>query len=442
MPIGKEETLPPNGGLLPSHPTASPEVKPRENGPRRLLNENQRLDPQKLFELVSQNYDSWLQVLNKQFNDEENFLPFPKESGNDSKLKPIFDYSLLDALDQAPPDFSENLKRLENINEIPSKETKKLSKKKKNNEFEFNPESLLKESEMEFLRNRISELVMKKGFGIEPESRQEGFSLYDTRDEEGLHEGNSQQYYEDDDQDDYNLEEIDEAENFLYSVSPGEHRLQIIKNGGKLCDEEDHCKYCQYMRYSGDKIDEEDEDDDEPSCEFTFEYDANGKLVHTDNNIEEKLRMMNLHPRADKNVKLPSISELNIEQPTLTNSKSKRKKKKKSKREEKVHEPGKVPSSDFHSCLFCEYEDFYGEKPREMIKWYNRKVKKDEQRRLEIKRKLENAKLRALKRQRDLRQRKLEESGFVEPEGAHDSEAEEYRSEEEVNPPNYTHSVT
>lgn len=405
MPIGEEQT-PNNGKVLLSQSESSPEEKP--NAPRRLLDENQRLDPQKLFELVSQNYDSWLQVLNKQFNDDENFLPFPQES---DELKPIFDYSLLDALDQASPELSENLKRLEQ--KIPKK-TKKPARKQKDNEsdkknVEFDPESLLKKSEMEFLRNRISELVMKKGFGINREPKQEGFSLYDTRDEEGLHEGNSQQY---DDQEDYDLEEINDGESFLYSVSPGEHGLQIMKN------DDDNYNY-------------QDEYDDEPSCEFTFEYDANGKLIHTDNNIEEKLRMMNLHPRSQKNIRLPSISELNIEQPVVT--KSKKKKKKKRKREDK-----KVPDNGVYSCLFCEYEDFYGEKPREMIKWYNQKVKKDEQRRLEIKRKLENAKLRAMNRQRDIRHHKLNE----EPEDGHDTEGERYRLEKEVSPPNYSNSVS
>lgn len=405
MPIGEKQT-PTNGKVALSQSESSPEEK--SNAPRRLLDENQRLDPQKLFELVSQNYDSWLQVLNKQFNDDENFLPFPQES---DELKPIFDYSLLDALDEASPELSENLKRLEQ--KIPKK-TKKPAIKQKDNEsdkknVEFNPESLLKKSEMEFLRNRISELVMKKGFGINREPKQEGFSLYDTRDEEGLHEGNSQQY---DDQEDYDLEEINEGESFLYSVSPGEHGLQIMKN------DDDNYNY-------------QDEYDDEPSCEFTFEYDANGKLIHTDNNIEEKLRMMNLHPRSQKNIRLPSISELNIEQPVVT--KSKKKKKKKRKGEDK-----RVPDNSVYSCLFCEYEDFYGEKPREMIKWYNQKVKKDEQRRLEIKRKLENAKLRAMNRQRDLRHHKLNE----EPEDGHDTEGEGYRLEKEVSPPNYSNSVS
>lgn len=404
MPIGEEET-PTNGKVALSQYESSLEEK--SNAPGRLLDENQRLDPQKLFELVSQNYDSWLQVLNKQFNDDENFLPFPQQS---AELKPIFDYSLLDALDQASPELSENLKRLEQ--KIPKK-TKKPARKQKNNEMdknklEFNPESLLKKSEMEFLRNKISELVMRKGFGINHEPKQEGFSLYDTRDEEGLHEGNSQQY---DDQGDYDLEEIDEGESFLYSVSPGEHGLQIMKN-----DDDFHYQ---------------DEDDNEPSCEFTFEYDANGKLIHTDNNIEEKLRMMNLHPQLQKDIKLPSISELNIEQPVVT--KSKKKKKKKSKREDK-----RAPDNSVYSCLFCEYEDFYGEKPREMIKWYNQKVKKDEERRLEIKRKLENAKLRAMNRQRDIRHQKLDE----EPEDGHDTEGEGYRLEKEVSPPNYSNSVS
>lgn len=50
-----------------------------------------------------------------------------------------------------------------------------------------------------------------------------------------------------------------------------------------------------------------------------------------------------------------------------------------------------------------------------MIKWYDQRVQKEEQRRLEIKTKLENAKLRALKKQRELRQKQLQQNSLEQP---------------------------
>ena len=60
---------------------------------------NGQLDPKKLFELVLKNYESWLQAMYKQFQEDDNFLPFPNEddynepngkAGNGSESQPIF----------------------------------------------------------------------------------------------------------------------------------------------------------------------------------------------------------------------------------------------------------------------------------------------------------------------------------------------------------------
>mmetsp|Transcript_1127 Transcript_1127/g.1245 ORF Transcript_1127/g.1245 Transcript_1127/m.1245 type:complete len:483 (-) Transcript_1127:2752-4200(-) len=412
-----------------------------------------KLDPQKLFDLVSKNYDTWLQVMSKQFRDEENFLPFPKDESMDKNSQPIFNYTLLEALEKASSDFSEKMNDINIENEkkeVPrveqsedkslqtSHEVKSLNVEKPSS---TSCESLLKESEINFLRNKITQMIASNNFSINnyKAPKREGFSLYDTQDEEGLHDGNTDQFY-DDEQDDYDLEEV--QGDFLYDY-PGQRHIEVELNTAPECEthgfEECDCPIFHAGRGNGYTNGSYgfDEDEDGPSCEFTFEYDHKGKLVPTYSNVEEKLRLMNLESRIStnsnrKNLQLPSINEINASAShNASNSSSKSKKKNKKKKRTNSNttnsRQSKATSDSFtntnvHSntvfgscCLFCEYEVIYGTKPRQMIKWYDQRVQKEEQRRLEIKTKLENAKLRALRKQRELRQKQLQQNSLEHP---------------------------
>lgn len=412
-----------------------------------------KLDPQKLFDLVSKNYDTWLQVMSKQFKEEENFLPFPKDESMDKSSQPIFNYTLLEALEKASSDFSEKANDInieDGKKDIPSNEQQvKQESPQATGEVGSSTvekpstscESLLKESEINFLRNKITQMIASNNFLINnyKTPKREGFSLYDTQDEEGLHDGNTDQFY-DDEQDDYDLEEV--QDDFLYDYM-GQRRIEVELNTAPECEthgfEECDCpifhtgKGGEYRNGSYGF----DEDEDGPSCEFTFEYDNKGKLVPTYSNVEEKLRLMNLESRIStnsnrNNLQLPSINEINAggsHNADTSSSKSKKKnKKKKRSNSNTTNSKQSKPVSDSHPnpnvhsnpvfgscCLFCEYEVIYGSKPRQMIKWYDQRVQKEEQRRLEIKTKLENAKLRALKKQRELRQKQLQQNSLEQP---------------------------
>lgn len=413
-----------------------------------------KLDPQKLFDLVSKNYDTWLQVMSKQFKDEENFLPFPKDESMDKNSQPIFNYTLLEALEKASSDFSEKMNDINIENgkkEVPKVEQDKYKSLQTSHEVENSNvekpsstscEALLKESEINFLRNKITQMIASNNFSINNNykaPKREGFSLYDTRDEEGLHDGNTDQFY-DDDQDDYDLEEV--QGDFLYDY-PGQRHIEVELNTAPECEthgfEECDCPIFHAGRgseYTNGSYGF-DEDEDGPSCEFTFEYDHKGKLVPTYSNVEEKLRLMNLESRISsnanrKNLQLPSINEISAGVSHNTNnssskSKKKNKKKKRTNSNTTSSKQSKTTSdqcnnTNVHSnpvfgscCLFCEYEVIYGAKPRQMIKWYDQRVQKEEQRRLEIKTKLENAKLRALRKQRELRQKQLQQNSLEHP---------------------------
>lgn len=378
----------------------------------------QKLDPQRLFELVSKNYSTWLQVMNKEFPDEDDYLPFPSEDGG-KKSQPIFNYSLLEALEKASLDFSDRINKLEETEQVPEIGSSSSSREHSKMQQEY-AQSLLQEPEINFLRNKISELVSNGGSGHGKRSlnsfpQQEGFSLYDTRDEEGLHEGNTDQYY---DQDDYDLDEINDYEdindrkNFLYDYPPS-HHIEVELNTVPECPEHgmDGCDCELYTDHPAGQY-----DDEGPSCEFTFEYDRNGKLVPTYSNVEEKLRLMSLQSQMtgqnNESLRLPSISELDIGGAGV---KAKKKKNKKKKGKGLVDTLADESSHADHSCLFCQYEMVYGEKPVQMMKWYDQRVRKDEQRRQDIKRKLETAKLNALKKQRELRNRQIHDNGDLPP---------------------------
>lgn len=422
---------------------------------------NPHLDPKKLFELVSKNYETWLQAMSKQFQDEENFLPFPEDGEGE---KDDFNFSLLEALEQASNEFSDKINKLDvdlvedKVPAVPSSTLDQIngSEEEKNIPSSINTKvsgsnstadsllnfSLLKQSEIDFLRTRITQMINSNEFTVNskdsklkgypqlpPPPTREGFSLYDTRDEEGLHEGNTDLCYDDEDQDDendqddYDIEEVNNDPNYLYNYSPNTHHFEVELNATPECDVHGFSG-CDCPIYD---VQRQVNGEEGPACEFTFEYDHTGKLVPVYNNVEEKLRMMNLQLDNSK-MKLPSIKELNIG--PQTEKKKKKKKKKKLGKTTEVPAPGLLPPRQFllgndNCCLFCEYETIFGSKPRQMIKWYEQKMKRDTKRREEIKKKLANAKLRAIKKQRDMRQKQLELQGHARVEHEDDENAED-----------------
>lgn len=262
-----------------------------------------------------------------------------------------------------------------------------LTQKVKGNHLHFsntgmlNHQNLFTEKDMLFLKSRLGELVSHslqprfkdndKLVGCMPCSQDsQGFDPYGTKDEAGLHDENGlhDEYCltcdEDDLQDDYDLNEVHDENGHLYSHTGTTHHIEVELNDGP-------------PRLGTP-------DPDEPSCEFTFEYDGNGKLVPTSNNIEEKLRQMNL------------TAQLNID---LDENKPSNKKKKKKKRRTSsiTGEAGILGAIDESLCLFCQYEAFYGHKPVHTMQWLQNKVMKEETRRKKLQDKLESVKQAAKK---------------------------------------------
>lgn len=164
-------------------------------------------------------------------------------------------------------------------------------------------------------QNEVEQLL--ESCVIEAKASQ-GFDLYGTADEEGLHDGNTQEEGYDD-QDDYDVEELHGEDTFLYEYGPT-HHIEVELNDGP--------------RRSTSP------DSNEPSCEFTFEYDGNGKLIPTSSNIEEKLRLMSLQTR---------IAE------------GGRKKKKSLRRKKRLAAETQAagPCEDA-TCYLCQFEYLYG----------------------------------------------------------------------------------
>ena len=161
--------------------------------------------------------------------------------------------------------------------------------------------------------------------------------MYDTKDEEGLHAGNSDmcsccgdcnEYefeYEgneyDYDQDDYDLEEITRdndddgkgySRGFSYTIPPT-HHIEVELNAVPECDIHGSEGYCdcpifdaRIERGNAVLIAEQMERKEYEGgimvkmkvmvrLEFMFEYDHTGKLIPTYNNVAEKLREMELN---------------------------------------------------------------------------------------------------------------------------------------------------
>lgn len=222
--------------------------------------------------------------------------------------------------------------------------------------------SLRDNDEIMKLQQRIAEVEAER-------LAESGFSLYGTKDEEGLHDGNAEDYDDSDglEQDDYDIGELQGDPEFLYEYGPT-HHIEVELSDGPAGERRDR--------------------GDEPSCEFTFEYDRNGKLVPTYCNVEEQLRLMNLHLR-DKQGLLETLHE---------RQETGKKKKKKNNKKKKKQEQQRAADDD-SGCLFCQYEAFFGMKPVHMMRWYDQKVMNEERHRQKVREKLEKAKLKALRRQ-------------------------------------------
>lgn len=289
---------------------------------------------------MKKTYEFWRNIANKKMAEDDQYLPFPNE---DSPPVP----------GQVYKDFIET--HLSDVYMGKDKQT--------------NGMPILNDSEMSFLKARIAEFISFSGtspFGPDRKIRRkpkveetEGFSLYGTNDEEGLHGGNAEEFG---DQDDYDIDELEDAEKFLYDYGP--HHIEVEVNNGPASSEP--------------------VDPDEPSCEFTFEYDRNGTLVPTDNNIEEKLRLMCLQSQGGE----PSSAQTG-------------KKKKSGKKKKKKAAASRHHEIDDSCCLFCQYEAFFGVKPEYTMRWYDKKMDKEVTRRQKVQRKLEQ-KLEAFRRQQDL----------------------------------------
>ena len=289
-------------------------------------------------------FEAWQRAMTVKDSGEDEFLPFPDDGEG---LKHLVTRDLYRVLQEAQHISSE--------------------------EKGLRMNQLLKESDIDVLYKKISQI-------FSPPNSTNGFSLYDTKDEEGLHDGNAE-FFSDQDygQSDY---DIDEVHDDLA------HHIEVEVDRGTGC--EGHEGSCSCDEY----------DDQGPSCEFTFEYDHNGKLIPTSNNVEEQLRLMQLQNQqfqSQRPQRPPKGQQKNQRENRPAMSKKKKNKKKKNK------EPSAASGSC--CCLFCEYEAIYGVEPRQMVKWYERTVRQEEQRRLEIKKKLEKVKHNVLKRQREKEER-------------------------------------
>lgn len=237
-----------------------------------------------------------------------------------------------------------------------------------------NNQNLFTEKDMLFLKSRLDEIVSR---GFRPKSNEVdqlfesclamdlpreslGFDPYGNKDEEGLHEELCLTGDEEDLQDDYDIEEVQDENRHILSRPGAMHHIEIELNDGP-------------PRLGTP-------DPNEPSCEFTFEYDGNGKLIPTSNNVEEQLRQMNLAALLDLDLSVGGKA-------------SKKKKKKKKKRTtSECCEPAALGAIDESLCLFCQYEAFYGQKPVHTKRWLENKIAADIARRRKLKEKLESVK--------------------------------------------------
>lgn len=346
------------------------------------LNKNfnySKLNPKKLFELVLNNYESWQQSMSKQFLDEDNFQAFPQGDDDNGELsrfndKPIFDYSILEQLERK----DDGTDIVEKFNEVMKKEIMS-PKSAEELESELRGDIEIQQSKLASLEEALSHL--------------DKIELLTTKMNETKL---SQPAKLNEHQMDILREKIADMISINHQDEEIDIDIDIIHNDG---DEE------EISEEKMTKIYEEG-----PSCEFTFEYDNHGKLISNN---------------------LPSINDLNFNE---TKQKKKKKKKNQNQAQNLVqNEPQSQPQQDSNNqnnthnqtkqqvpwrgglamnsdcCLICEYEIVFGHKPKHLMKLYDQRVERDERRRNEIKTKLEQAKLKALKKQRELKQRQFQQ---------------------------------
>ncbi|KAI5969963.1 hypothetical protein CANMA_001003 [Candida margitis] len=381
-----------------------------------------KASPAQLFEMISKNYDNWSQVMAKQFEDEDNFSPFPKEDDpNPTESNPIFNYNLLEALESVSNQAGERIQEITNDDrqsldaptiETPHSDTSKRLIKHPKKKIICPPQSLLNDNEIDFIRDKIAQIIKQREGGDLPAN----FNLFESS-------------YENSHLDDNDLSKLrNEFENAGH-LNPASIEIEFSPipeckiHGLEDCD----CPIFDEV-YGSSSLSsngllresrpaDSDNDSEGPSCEFTFEYDSSGRLLPTGNNIEEKLRSMNQAAEKLKGLK----DELNLgtnvasryqennpparnqqdssrapSSGSSTSPKHKSKLKRKSKREisdplddlkrllkEKPQDKldssrlrnrvsttprnyyGLIPSDK--CCLLCQYEAVFGMKPRYLV---------------------------------------------------------------------------
>lgn len=399
---------------------------------------NDKIGPQDLARLFPENHEKPLGKIDND-NCTNGGSPRHQEmvSSNVKTKAPVSNTSVLKALEKLAIDLPEILEPERDTisknysSKLPMKSAIYTSEEGTTSprEIEQLTNTYLRDSEIEYLRKKISQLVDLKKLSVKGGASQKcKNNLENTQDSELS--GEVELGLEKITQDDYNIEEL--HDDFLYDL--GTHHIEVevktlsecLTHGTDFCDcPLSGAKRCSDLSETNPENTQHLQHQYSPSCEFTFECNEQGKLVPTYSNVEEKLRLMSLEakkplgnlsrtaypsdPKYGPDFKGPDpISK--TEGHLISKKKKKNKKKKK-----KTTDP--VSPSSAHSdctrdsimskkcCLFCEYELTYGRSPRQMLKWFDEKVRLDQERRLHIKHKLEKTKLKASKRQKELREK-------------------------------------
>ncbi|CAK9435512.1 uncharacterized protein LODBEIA_P02390 [Lodderomyces beijingensis] len=273
-------------------------------------NGSKSIGPEEMFELVSGNYDNWQQVISKRFeevedDDDDNFSPFPREEM--SLGKPFRINEMSEALKESHAKkmtSSEMKKDGANRSSASIRATSKSTPKGPRPSVLSH--ALLNTAEIDFLRNKITQMIQGSGSGST--SSPDDSRFYDARNDNdggggggyGSNEemdacsccGSDHNYF---DQDDYDLSEVNGEEDYAYKI-PSTRHIEVELNTAPPCPK--HPKVdCDCPIFNTSKIVGDGRDGEGPSCEFTFEYDRWGKLISTSDNIEEKLRRMQLEAR-------------------------------------------------------------------------------------------------------------------------------------------------
>ncbi|OBA22626.1 hypothetical protein METBIDRAFT_11439 [Metschnikowia bicuspidata var. bicuspidata NRRL YB-4993] len=244
---------------------------------------------------------------------------------------------------------------------------------------------LFSKPELQSFRQKVSEkLALQRGLQLKDSDVDkllescladlqfsQGFDPYGNEDEVGLHDGNSCTQ--------------DLALNTY--EGPGESDEDVLADDYHMMGPSRHRHFEVELSDGPPGI---EPDPNEPSCEFTFEYDRDGKLIPTSNNIEEKLRLMNLQSQIT-NEALSQALALAMAMAAGGKKKKKHNKKKKKAKGEEDHGTCVETRSDL--CLFCQYETFYGVKPLYSMRKLDYTHKWEMERRMKFREKLGAAKL-------------------------------------------------